>query len=113
MLEMSRNMGLISESDLEKGNISDAWRGSEMLASIRSPKTLDDRYIHEDVGYGLVPISVLGSLYGVPTPTIGAIIHMASLALGVQFSEQGLTLERMGLRDVKPSDLRRFLWEGE
>ena len=109
---MLRDMGVVSAAGLQTGNFSAALRGSEMASSIRSPKTLDDRYIHEDVGYGLVPLAELGTLLGIPTPTIDTLIHLASLAVGVDFKQEGLTLERMGLAGVRPSDLEQFLWEG-
>ena len=53
------------------------------------PPSLDDRYIHEDVGYGLVPYAELGRLAGVPTPTIDAHIHLASLAMGIPYPRVG------------------------
>lgn len=112
LLEMLRDMGVVSETGRQTGNCSAALRGSEMASSIRSPNTLEDRYIHEDVGYGLVPLAEFGALLGIPTPTIEALIHLASLAVEVDFKKDGLTLERMGLAGVEPSDLERFLWEG-
>jgi opine dehydrogenase len=113
LLEMLRDMGVVSEASLQTGNFSTALRSSEMASAIRSPSTLEDRYIHEDVGYGLVPLAEFGTLLRISTPTIDALIHLASLAGGVDFKKDGLTLERMGLADVQPSDLEQFLWEGK
>ena len=40
------------------------------------PKTLDTRFITEDVPFGLVPLELLGAVTGVPLP-----LHQAGIAL--------------------------------
>ena len=57
-----------------------ACRESAPNATLKSPSSLDHRYVHEDVGYGLVPMAALGRLAGVATPTIDALVHLASLS---------------------------------
>jgi opine dehydrogenase len=79
---------------------------------IKGPKSLDHRYIHEDVGHGLVPMSEFGRLAGVPTPLMDAFIQVASVVNGIDYRKDGLTLERMGLAGITPADLPRFLLEG-
>ena len=60
--------------------------------------------MHEDVGYGLVPIAALGELAGVATPTIDAIVHLAGLAVGIDYGRDGLTLDKLGsLASARPS----------
>ena len=66
-------------------------------ATIKSPSSLDHRYVHEDVGYGLVPLAAFGKLAGVPTPTIDALINLSLLSLGIDYAKDGLTLEKLGL----------------
>jgi opine dehydrogenase len=104
--------GLTTRAARDSGDISRACRESEPNKTIKSPSSLDHRYIHEDVGYGLVPMAALGRLAGVATPTIDALVHLAGLALGVDYSREGLTLERLGLAGKSPSELRRFVEEG-
>jgi len=79
---------------------------------IKGPKSLDHRYIHEDVGYGLVPMSEFGRMVGVATPVMDALIQVASVVSGVDYRRDGLTLGRMGLGGVRREDLDRFLYEG-
>ena len=109
MLQMSLDAGFIGTADLQKGEIAAAWRESRMPSGIKSPSTMMDRYILEDVSYGLVPISEFARLVDVPTPTIDAVVHLASLATGISLREVGLTLERMGLSGVSQPDLLKFL----
>jgi opine dehydrogenase len=105
--------GLTSKAARDSGDISRACRESEPNKTIRSPSSLDHRYLHEDVGHGLVPIAALGRLAGVATPTIASVIELAGLAVGRDYARNGLTLERMGLAGKSPSQLLRFVQEGE
>lgn len=104
--------GLTTEAAAASGDISRACRESAPNATIKSPPTLDHRYIHEDVGYGLVPFAALGDLAGVETPAIDGIIHLCSQLMDIDYAETGLTLEKMGLAGVAPDDLARFVADG-
>ena len=81
-------------------------------STIKSPSSLDHRYMHEDVGYGLVPFAVLGQLAGIATPAIDALIALASAATGIDYRSTGLTLDKMGLAGVAPERLTDFLEHG-
>jgi opine dehydrogenase len=52
----------------------------------------------------------LGRLAGVATPTIDALVRLASLALGIDYRRDGLTLERLGLAGKSPKELLRYVW---
>jgi opine dehydrogenase len=79
------------------GSIYRAINESEPNRTIKSPKTLDHRYIREDVGYGLVPMAEIGGLLGINTPVIDALITLASVVSRTDYRKEGLTLEKMGL----------------
>ena len=111
-LELWHQAGLTTDEALASGSISRACHESGPNRTIKSPPSLDHRYIHEDVGYGLVPMAALGRLAGVTTPTIDGLIHLASIATGIPYQETGLTLEKMGLTGRNPSDLAPFLYQG-
>jgi hypothetical protein len=81
-------------------------RGSELIHPIQSPPTLDHRYLHEDVGWGLVPWMHLAVAAGSPAPTITALTRLAGVINGIDYSRQGLTLERMGLAGKTPAQIR-------
>lgn len=104
--------GLTTKEAADSGDISRACVESEPNKSIKSPPSLDHRYMHEDVGYGLVPFAAFGDLAGVETPTIDAIIHLCSQLMDIPYLETGLTLEKMGLGDLSAADLDRFVTEG-
>jgi opine dehydrogenase len=104
--------GLTTKAARDSGDIARACKESEPNKTIKSPASLDHRYVHEDVGYGLVPIAALGRLAGVATPTIDALVQLASLAVGVDYMRDGLTLERLGLAGKSPSELLAFVENG-
>jgi opine dehydrogenase len=96
-LDAFHSAGLTTRAARDSGDISRACKESAPNATIRSPSSLDHRYVHEDVGYGLVPMAALGRLAGVATPTIDALVHLAGLSVGIDYARDGLTLERLGL----------------
>jgi opine dehydrogenase len=111
-LEAFHNAGLTTREARDSGNIARACRESAPNATLKSPSSLDHRYVHEDVGYGLVPMAALGRLAGVSTPTIDALVHLAGLAVGIDYARDGLTLDKLGLAGKRPADLIRFVTEG-
>jgi len=111
-LDAFYNAGLTTKAARDIGDISRACKESAPNATIKSPASLDHRYVHEDVGYGLVPMAALGRLAGVPTPTIDALVHIAGLAVGIDYAREGLTLEKLGLAGKSPAELLRFVNEG-
>jgi len=108
-IDMFHQAGLTTAAAHASRNIARACQDSEPNRTIKAPPSLDHRYIHEDVGYGLAPMAELGRLAGVATPTIDALIRLAGLALGIDFGAEGLTLERLGLAGKSPSELIRFV----
>ena len=111
-LENFYQAGLTTWEAMRSDNISRACIESEPNKSIKAPTSLDHRYIHEDVGFGLVPFSALAKLADVSTPTIDSIIHLCSQAMGIDYYSTGLTIEKMGLSNVLKTDLHRFVNEG-
>ena len=74
-----------------------------------TPKSLDHKFITEDVPTGLIPMSALGRAAGVRTPAIDAVIEMVRSMTGKDFAADGRTLERLGLSGVDGPDIRRIV----
>ena len=111
-VDIFHRSGLTSEDARASGSVYRAINESEPNRSIKSPPSLDHRYIKEDVGYGLVPMAEIGRLLGVKTPVMDALITLASAALGIDFRNAGLTLEKMGLGGCKPERLHEIVENG-
>ncbi|MFQ5683413.1 MAG: NAD/NADP octopine/nopaline dehydrogenase family protein [Candidatus Binatia bacterium] len=111
-IEIFYQAGLTSCSARASGSIYKAIRESAANQTIRSPAALNHRYLEEDVGYGLVPISEMGRLTEVETPTIDALILLASEINDTDYRREGLNLEKMGLSGVGLSELNTLLHDG-
>ncbi len=84
----------------------EAMRKNPGYKGIMAPVTLKIRYIEEDVPCSLVPISSLGSKFNIPTPTIDALIHLASILNGTDYRAVGRTAEKLGIRQMSLRELR-------
>jgi opine dehydrogenase len=83
-----------------------AVHASRLIHPIPAPAALDHRYLHEDVGWGLVPWMHLAEAVHCPTPTINSLINLANAINRVDYSHQGLTLKRMGLHNKSAEQIR-------
>lgn len=110
--EMFHQMGYTSARAAEEGSAYVALQESPPNRWVKGPPSLDHRYIHEDVGWGLVPWSEMGRAYGVPTPTMDALIVLGGVLNGRDYRAEGLTLERLGLAGVDPAELEAYLRDG-
>ncbi len=69
---------------------------SPVFSQIKGPNHVKNRYLTEDITYGLVLWSSLGHHIGVATPNIDAIITIASTILERDLFEEGLTIDELG-----------------
>lgn len=111
-VEILHQAGLTSDEACASGSVYRAISESIPNRTIKSPSTLDHRYIKEDVGYGLVPMAEIARLMDVQTPVIDALITLASVISKTDYRLEGLTLEKMGLSRIRSEDLPRVLQEG-
>jgi len=69
---------------------------SPVHTKTKGPDSLHHRYVAEDVPYGLAPMASLCEHLGVPCPTIKAIVHLYSVALGRDLMTEGVNVEKLG-----------------
>jgi len=77
-----------------------------------TPKSLDHKFITEDVPTGLIPMSALGAAAGVRTPAIDALVEIVRSMTGKDFATEGRTLERLGLSNLDAPQIRRIVEQG-
>jgi opine dehydrogenase len=84
------------------------------FANFTAPNTLDHRYLHEDIGMGLVLWRQLAELVGVATPTFEAFIRIGSAISGIDYAARGArTLKTLGLQGLDVKAIREYLRTGE
>ena len=111
-LETFHAAGLTTDAALASGSVARACRESGPNETLKSPPSLDHRYVHEDVGYGLVPMAAFAELAGTPCPVIEAHIDLLSAAAGIDYRAGGLTLAGMGLDGLSPDDVLGYTGNG-
>lgn len=91
---------------MREANYSTGYATAPGFLGIGAQSQLDNRYLTEDVGYSLVFLTDLADRVGVETPTMDALITMASVVLARDFrAEAARTLTTLGLDDLSAGDL--------
>ncbi|MBM4324258.1 MAG: hypothetical protein FJ115_11920 [Deltaproteobacteria bacterium] len=80
---------------------------------MKGPEHLKDRFITEDVPYGMVLLSTLGDLLGIPTPTHDAVIQLTSVINRTDYWKTGRGIKELGLSKLDKRSLKKFLLDGK
>ncbi len=111
-VERFHEAGYTTDAGLASGSVYVAMQESEANRWMRAPRTLDHRYLHEDVGSGLVPLCELARLAHVATPVMHQLVDLAGLLVDVDYWSTGRTLAALGLANVPLERLAEYLYEG-
>jgi len=83
-----------------------AIRANVGYKGITAPSHLRMRYLKEDVPMSLVPMASIGRKFGVETPTMDAVIQLASVLNKMDYWAEGRTVERLGISNLSVKELR-------
>lgn len=86
---------------------------NEAYGDIKAPRTIDARYVTEDVPMSLVPIAELGRIAGVPTPNIDAVIQLTSTIYKRDFRAEGRSAKNMGIEGMTLGQVAHYFQTGE
>ncbi|MBT8050432.1 MAG: opine dehydrogenase [Xanthomonadales bacterium] len=99
--EMGMRQGYMLEN-----NYGSAYREAPGFLGIGAQPQLDHRYLNEDIGYGLIFMSRLARQVGVETPTMDAIIKLASVLMARDYAEEALrTPDSLGIGSLSVEEL--------
>lgn len=79
---------------------------------IKAPRTLNHRYIFEDVPMSMVPIVSFANRYGVSVRGMDSIIRLACIVHRTDYWRRGRTLKRLRINDLSVTELTLFVNEG-
>ena len=96
-----------------KGNLYHSIRGSEILTKLKAPGTMQNRWLTEDIPYGIATWSLLGTSLGIETPIMKSFIEIGSIVSGVNGWGKARNLFDLGISDLNVEKLRNFLKTGE
>jgi opine dehydrogenase len=93
-------------------NLFDAIHSNPGYVGIMAPRTINVRYITEDVPMSLVPISEFGRAMGVKTNIIDSLIDIADIIFKKDFRKNGRNLSRLDLEGLNLEQLRSIFIKG-
>ena len=103
--ELGRRQGYMQVADYESG-----YATAPGFQGIPAQKALDNRYFHEDVGYGLVFMKDLADQLDVETPNMTALIRLASVLMNRDYlGEARRTMASLGLAGYAVEQLKEIL----
>jgi len=98
--------------DSRGANLREAILSSDAYRDVKAPRTLNHRYLLEDVPMCLVPIVGLGRRHGVSVKGIDGVIRLAQMVQGADYRRQGRRLSRLGIARLSASELGLYVDEG-
>ncbi len=93
----------------------DATFGAGSIAAgmkMKGPASMQDRFVTEDVPYGLVLLSTLGRLLDIPTPVADAIVNLCEAINRADYRAEGRGVDELGLAGMRVAQVRTFLEKG-
>jgi len=94
-------------------NLCQAIKATTGYFGIKAPATIDHRYIWEDVPMSLVPMSSIGAMLKIPTPTIDMIITLAEMMNAADYRAGGRTVKTLGIEGMGVEQIHRLVTEGD
>ena len=110
--ELFASIGSTSKTAGENGDYLRTLLDSKPNHHIKAPSSLDHRYMHEDIPFGLVPMVDLGRAVGVETPTMTAAVQIAVTTTGRDYWSEARTLAVLGLADCSRDEVLKLMKEG-
>jgi opine dehydrogenase len=78
----------------------------------KGPRTIEHRYITEDIPFGLVPMASIGQELGVETGAIDTMVDLACIVSGRDWWAEGWTADKLGLSGLAPDETLTYVMEG-
>lgn len=101
LVDITTHMNRLYQQEREFNDFRDFAAGSTIHNKTKgAPTDMKHRYMSEDICFGMVPWYELGLKCGLASPTIRALIEMASIVSGVDYLEHGRTLRSAGLGEA-------------
>ena len=112
LIDILAMIGTTSQEAAASRSLQKAFLDSAPNRHIKAPNSLDDRYMHEDIGYGLVPMTELARIVNIATPVMDSLITISSTINKIDYHLQGLNSSKMGLSGKDHTAIKRFFEQG-
>jgi opine dehydrogenase len=99
----------VRQGYMRESNYTTGYSTAPGFRGIKAQDELHHRYLTEDVGYSMVFLTDLARHLSVPTPTMDAVIRIASIVVGEDFAGEGArTMDKMGLSGLTREQLAAY-----
>ena len=95
-----------------RGTLWESLNGSAGLTPVKGPPSLENRYVTEDIPFGLVAWASMGDAVGVETPMMDALIALGGVIMGRDCWKDGRNLDKLGLAGLDLPQIKSFLADG-
>ena len=96
-----------------RGTLWESLNGSAGLTPVKGPPSLENRYVTEDIPYGLVAWASIGDAVEVETPMMDALIALGSVIMKKDCWQEGRNLDHMGLKGLDLQQIKTYLNDGK
>lgn len=86
--------------------------GAEGFAKMDGPRDVRGRYMMENIGDALAPITEFGDLVQVDTPLLDALVTLGSTVCRADFPTEGRNFRRLGLAGLSADQVRHLIFDG-
>ena len=76
------------------------------------PTSLENRYMTEDIPVGCYMYQQWAKRYGISIPTIDAMVYLGNIMIGRDLTENGCTLDKIGIGHMTDEEIQKWLREG-
>jgi opine dehydrogenase len=99
----------VRQGYMRESNYTTGYSTAPGFRGIKAQDELHHRYLTEDVGYSMVFLTDLARHLSVPTPTMDAVIRIASIVVGEDFvGDRARTMDKMGLSGLTREQLAAY-----
>ncbi|HEC35383.1 MAG TPA: NADP transhydrogenase subunit alpha [Anaerolineae bacterium] len=99
--------------DATGNDLHEAIHDQQSYYGIKAPRTLNHRYITEDVPMSMVPIAALGQRYGVRVRGMESLIRLACIIHRTDYWRRGRTLDKLGIGHLSVHEVTQYVLEGD
>jgi opine dehydrogenase len=99
-------------SKRENNNLYQYYHTSKIFSKIKGPASLSERYLMEDMPYGLVPWIKLANNFNIKMPIAEAVVAIGSSLMGINFFKEGISIKDIGLEKMSVEQINKYLWSG-
>jgi opine dehydrogenase len=110
MLEIIR--GYYGHQGAAGNTIWEFCRTNPIYPNSKVPKTLNYRYLTEDIPFGAVPMQNLLAQVGLPNNTIKMVVDLLCIASGLNLYQNARDLKSLGLQGLSAGELLAFVNSG-